>query len=202
MTPRAWTISVGAALAVLAAVYGLGYTDGQRKVQARAIQAEIKADEAKGRADVHAKQAKQADEAADKDAVLKAGADAEAARLRALVAKLRAQAADAVLSDVVADAPPVGPTPPALEQAKDELIEAQDRRAQADNRLIQSLTAARDAYKARSEALAEESLNLRAALEAQKGLVKAAELKGFLRGIAYGGAVGAVGGGAAVWRIR
>jgi hypothetical protein len=190
------------ALAVLAAAYGLGYTSGQRTAETRATQAETQAFEAEGRADVHAKQARAADEAADKDAALKAGADAEAARLRSVVATLRAQTPVAVLPAHVADAPIERPAPSTLEQAKDELIEAQERRAQADNRLIQSLTAARDAYKARSEALAEESLNLRAALEAQKGLVKAAELKGFLRGFAYGGALGAVGGGVAVWRIK
>jgi len=202
MTVRGYAIAAGGAVLLWASSFGAGYWQGQRTVEARATQAETQAFEAKGRADIHAKQARAADEAADKDATLKAVADAEAARLRSVVAKLRAQTPVAVLPAHVADAPIERPAPSTLEQAKDELIEAQERRAQADNRLIQSLTAARDAYKARSEALESESLNLRAALEAQKGLVKASELKGFLRGFAYGGALGAVGGGVAVWRIK
>ena len=62
--------------------------------------------------------------------------------------------------------------------------------ADRDN-LISSLTLARDAWQASANASAAEAVQLRAAMAAQAGLIRAAEIKGFLIGFAVGNGTGA-----------
>ena len=59
------------------------------------------------------------------------------------------------------------------------------------DKLIVSLTLARDSWHASADQSAAEAVQLRAALAAKDGLIKAAELKGFLIGLGTGAASGA-----------
>lgn len=66
------------------------------------------------------------------------------------------------------------------------------------DKLIASITVSRDSWKASADQSASEAIQLHAAMAAKEGLIRAAEIKGFLYGFAFGSAAG----GAAVAYIN
>lgn len=198
--------AVGVVLITGASLVGFGYWLGARNAQARANEA-IKAamheaDVQSGIASMEREHARESDAKAIELQSSKERADDEARILRAKLAKLpRPNAPDAGV--------PVGPVEPipdpgdgtgyllARIELQDELIQAQEVQVKTRDALILALTESRDHWKASADAGAVEALNLRAALAAKDGLIRAAQIKGF----AYGFAFGAVSGGYAGYRV-
>lgn len=198
--------AVGIVAIVGASVFGLGYWQGAKKAQARANEA-IKAamheaDVQSGIASMEREHAKESDAKAIELQSSKDRADDEARILRAKLAKLpRPNAADAGI--------PIGPVEPIADPGdgtgyllariglQDELIQAQEAQVKTRDALILTLTESRNHWKASADAGVVEALNLRAALAAKDGLIRAAQIKGF----AYGFAFGAASGGYAGYRI-
>jgi hypothetical protein len=90
------------------------------------------------------------------------------------------------------DAPPPVANP--VEAKKDELLQAQAQRILGLERDLGEALQARDDWRATAHAREREALQLRAALAAQAGLIRAAELKGFGVGLLVGGGAGYAGG--------
>lgn len=136
---------------------------------------------------------------------------AETARARAEVERVRKTLPrhDAPAGSAV-DAP--GTVPAAVDLAsmvasQNLLIQAQAAENAAQAREIvglrsenQILTLARDAWRSSAQASAAEAVQLRAALAAKDGLIKAAYLKGLRDGLLIGVPAGAGGGGYLTWR--
>ena len=119
------------------------------------------------------------------------------ASLQAEVARLR----QTPRPDPVPSAPPGDPQPalpPAavtpLEAAKDQLIDALTTENTDLKTQNLNLTLARDSWRNAARESQQESLQLRAALAAKEGLIRAAELKGFLWGFATGNSTGGAAG--------
>lgn len=194
--------AVGVVLIVGASIFGLGYWQGIKHQSSKADQAEARANVAKGEADALRRQANAKDAEIIGLKSSKDRADDEARILRAKLAKLpRPNATDAGI--------PVGPVEPIADpgdgtghllariELQDELIQAQEAQVKTRDALILTLTESRNSWKASADARSAEALNLRAALAAKDGLIRAAQLKGF----AYGFAFGAAGGGYAGYKI-
>ena len=198
--------AVGIVAIVGASLFGLGYWRGAKKAEARANEA-IKAamheaDVQSGIASMEREHAKVSDAKVIGLQSSKDRADNEARILRAKLAKLpRPNAADAGVT--------VGPVEPIADPGdgtgyllariglQDELIQAQEAQVKTRDALILTLTESRNHWKASADAGAVEALNLRAALAAKDGLIRAAQIKGF----AYGFAFGAASGGYAGYRV-
>lgn len=198
--------AVGIVAIVGASLFGLGYWQGAKKAESRANEA-IKtamreADVQSGIASTEREHAKVSDAKVIELESAKDRADDEARVLRAKLAKLpRPNAADAGIT--------FGPVEPVADtgdgtgyllariELQDELIQAQEAQVKTRDALILTLTESRNSWKASADARSAEALNLRAALAAKDGLIRAAQLKGF----AYGFAFGAAGGGYAGYKI-
>lgn len=191
--------AAGAVLIVAASIFGLGYWQGVKRTQGKATQAENAANIAKG--ENHALKA----QALAKDAEIEAK-DAGLAKARADVARKVAELAayrasmGAVPVNVSLLDQPIQPgmvdlAP--LVAKQDEVIQAQVNFIKLQDVKISDLVISRDLHAARAEASEREALNLRAALAAKDGLIRAAQIKGF----AYGFAFGAASGGYAGYRI-
>ena len=138
----------------------------------------------------------QDDAQAARSAAAVAQADAQVARVRSALAPRPLPPPGPGLPETPPPAPPVDLTPlVAALEVDNQALKAQhtldvQRLADRDH-LIASLTAARDSWHTSADQSAAEAVQLRAALAAQQGLTKAAELKGFLYGFMFGGATGA-----------
>lgn len=199
---RAWkpVIVTGACvLAVLGTTYGAGYWHGTRRTETKVSVAERAADIAKGE-----NRALKA-QALAKDAEIEAK-DAGLAKARADVARKVAELAAyrASMGAVPANVPPLDESIQTgmvdlapLVAKQDEVIQAQANFIKLQDVKISDLVISRDLHAARAEASEREALNLRAALAAKDGLIRAAQIKGF----AYGFAFGAASGGYAGYRI-
>ena len=138
----------------------------------------------------------QDDAQAARSAAAVAQADAQVARVRSALAPRPLPPPGPGLPETPPPAPPVDLTPlVAALEVDNQALKAQhtldvQRLADRDH-LIASLTAARDSWHTSADQSAAEAVHLRAALAAQQGLTKAAELKGFLYGFMFGGATGA-----------
>ena len=117
------------------------------------------------------------------------------ARLQAEVARLRAAAAHPPVPPPVPGVPepqpaglPVAPAdqPAALDQAKDQLIDALSKENGDLKVQVLNLTAARDSWKAAYDQEAQAEVQAHLALVAQQGVTRAAELKGFIYGLGTG----------------
>lgn len=175
-------------LGIVAAAFGAGYLKGTRAGEAKATQAEQKAQEHKGRADaaVEAARRAQADEAKARSGM--ADADAKAARAAELVAKLRNRPVPD--PGVVPPADPGPLEPVGLIEALTEQVEAQREQIQARDGLILSLSAQRDGWKQAHDERHKETVSLRLALEGQKAAVNGALWRGRVQGFAVGIASG------------
>ncbi len=198
--------AVGVVLIVGASLVGIGYSWGAKNAEAKANEA-IKAamheaDVQSGIASTEREHAKKLDAKARELSAAKDLADDAARILRAKLAKLpRPNATDAGIT--------FGPVEPiaypgngtgdllARIELQGELIQAQEAQVKTRDALILTLTESRDHWKASADAGVVVELNLRAALAAKDGLIRAAELKGF----AYGFAFGAASGGYAGYRV-
>ena len=125
-----------------------------------------------------------------------ATADAKVATLRkAMAPALAAPALPGIPgAEPLAAAPSLAPLVAAQQEEitalKAQVANQAQQIADRDN-LISSLTLARDAWQASANASAAEAVQLRAAMAAQAGLIRAAEIKGFLIGFAVGNGTGA-----------
>ena len=120
----------------------------------------------------------------------------EVARLRAELARVRKAPPAAPAPPPVPGTPEPEPVAPPVDLAavvaqQDLLIQAQDKQISDQAVQIHTLTLARDSWKAAAGDSAAEAVQLRSALAAKDGLIRAAEIKGFLYGFAAGGASGA-----------
>lgn len=143
-------------LGIFALGLGMGLGVNQRRASKKAEVAQTQADQAVGQAQTHAAQAAAADRQAGLDRETVSNADARAAVARRELNRLSA----ALPKKAPAPIEPVTPTPEsnaleitraALEQAN-EVIADQQTQVEARDKLIASLTNARDEYKARAEA--------------------------------------------------
>ena len=198
---------VGTALVVLGIAYGGGYWRGATVTAQRASQKEAQAlqqaDQAKGEADALKVQAEKKDaEIAAKDRGL-AEARANVASATAELAAYRA----AHDSETAVDPPSDEPVQPGVDDLaglaakQDAVIQAQANFIKGLETKISDLTISRDLHKLRGDASEREALNLRAALDAKEGLLKAAELRGFRNGFLCGALAGGGTGGYAGYRI-
>lgn len=208
---KAVLVCLGIALVALCLAYGGGYWHGATVTARRATVAEAKAiqkaDQAKGEADALKVQASAKDaEIAAKDRGLDesraavAKANQELREYRALHASVSASAP----SGASIDGQPVQPGVDdlaGLAAKQDAVIQAQANFIKGQDVKISDLTISRDLHKLRADAAECEALNLRAALAAKEGLLKAAELRGFRNGFLCGALAGGGTGGYAGYRI-
>lgn len=187
---------VGIALVVLGLAYGGGYWHGAkvtaRKASASEAQAIEQANQAKGERDAITKLAQAKDaQIADREYRL-AESRAKVARTVAELAAYRAaHPAEAAPADLPGESlQPRVDELAGLVRKQDAVIQAQDETIHLQDVEIADLTISRDLHKARADAADRESLNLRAALAAKDGLIRAAEIKGFCWGLGFGAATG------------
>lgn len=204
---KAVLVCLGIALVALCLAYGGGYWHGATVTARRATVAEAKAiqkaDQAKGEADALKKQASAKDaEIAAREHGL-AEARANVARTTAELAAYRA----AHVAETPVDPPPDEPVQPGVDDLaglaakQDAVIQAQANFIKGQDVKISDLTISRDLHKMRADAAEREALNLRAAMAAKEGLLKAAELRGFRNGFLCGALAGGGTGGYAGYRI-
>lgn len=185
-------------LGIFAMGLGLGLGVNQHQASKKAETAQTQADQAVGQAQAHAAQAAAADRQAGLDRETVSNADARAAVARRELNRLSA----ALPKKAPAPIQPVTPTPEsnalettqaALEQAN-EVIADQQAQIEARDKLIASITAARDAYKARAEdderALALQKIASDAAVHSEHAHGVRAQLVRGLEGLAIGYAAG------------
>jgi hypothetical protein len=195
---KALAITAGAILIVLGSVWALGYAMGQRKQAVATVEAENRANVAKGEADAHKAlaQAKDAEITAKDDLLASARADVDTKT--AALAKLRASIRNSQITNTPADDQPILAGPEYLDAdnligisiKQDELIKAQADLIKQQDVKINTLLISRDEWKATSEAREREAAGLRIALEAQKSLTKGALWRGRFQGLAVGVASG------------
>jgi len=193
--------AVGVVLVVGASIFGLGYWQGINQTRGEATQAENAANIAKGENHALKAQALAKDaEIAAKDAGLEAARAgmavkvSELARLRKVAGKPNGPTLnDDQLQPDYRDTNEII----CISIKQDEVIKSQAEVIRLQDVKISDLIISRDLHKQRAEAVEREALNLRAALAAKDGLIRAAQLKGF----AYGFAFGAASGGYAGYRV-
>lgn len=149
-----------------------------------------------GRADAQTATAQAFDEKAKEQAAIAKDAQARVDQLRAEVARLRVPKPASPAAPTVE---PVSPVLPHLDLVPlvaklDELVQAQDLEISALKGQVATLTSARDSWRLTAESSGREALQLRASLAAKEGLIKGALWKGRIQGVAFGLAVGYVGG--------
>jgi predicted negative regulator of RcsB-dependent stress response len=201
MIARSWVIAGAAALAMgVAGVYGWGWWARHREQVAtgQAGQHNTAATSAAAQGGVH-DQAAAAQAQTVREAQARAeAANAEVARLRAALARVRPGGVGAPVPPAVPGVPgdqpagaPADLAPVVAAQA--ELIQAQDARHEADQQVIGALqvqvvdlTAARDAWRMAAQEREQEATAQRIAQEAALSAAKAERWKGRLEGLAVG----------------
>lgn len=169
---KALAITAGAILLVLGSVWALGYAMGQRKQAVATVEAENRANVAKGEADAHKALAQAKDaEITAKDANL-AQARADVDSKTAALAKLRASIRNSQTANTPPEDQPILAGPEYLDGdnligisiKQEELITAQAELIKQQDVKINTLVISRDEHKASSDAREREVAGLRAAL--------------------------------------
>lgn len=167
--------------------------------QHQATVAVQKADEHKAAAATDAAQGAAHDQEAAAQAPIVWKDAAEVARLRATLARLRQAPPAAPVPPPAPGTPEPQPVAPPVDLAavvaqQDLLIAAQDKQLQDQAGQIKTLTLARDSWRLSAQESAAEAAQLRSALAAKEGVLKAQRWMGRIEGLAVGLGVGYVGG--------
>jgi hypothetical protein len=185
-SPIAWAVTV---FLLVAGGTGLFIRYEREKTE----RAEIAASEYRGRANAERERAEGFDARAEAAETAKLSADAEAARLKTIVARLRTPSATVPPADL-----PDVPESPGLRdidlrplvEAQDALLKAQGVQLEARDQEIITLKMSRDSWKLAHNARQQEAIQLASALAAQKGLAKGQRWLGRLEGFGVGVASG------------